>query len=50
MIPRPCCLCPNAASVFGQDGELLDPAGGDQIDEAMTVLLETINTMSGAKG
>ena len=49
LIPRPMLLVPNAASVFGPDGELLDPAVGDQIEEAMTVLVETINTMSGAK-
>ena len=48
LIPRPMILVPNAASVFGQNGELLDPAVGDQLEEAMTVFVDTINTMSGA--
>ena len=48
LIPRPMVLVPNAASVFGQDGELLDAMVGDQLEEAMTRLVETVNTMNSA--
>lgn len=50
LIPRPMVLVPNAASVFGPNSELLDPAVGQQLEEAMTVLVETIQTMSAARG
>ena len=49
LIPRPMVLVPNAASVFGPGGELLDPAVGDQVEEGMTVLVDTINTMQNGK-
>lgn len=49
LIPRPMVLVANAASVFGENGELLDPAVGDQVEEAMAVLVDTINAMSGGK-
>jgi chromate reductase len=49
LIPRPMILVPNAASVFGPDGELLESSVGEQLEEAMTVLVETINTMTGAR-
>ena len=45
LIPRPMVLVPNAASVFGDNGELLDPAVGDLLEEGMTKLLDTINVM-----
>ena len=48
LIPRPMVLVPNAASVFGENGELLDTAVGDQLEEAMTTLVDTVNTMKGA--
>ena len=50
LIPRPMILVPNAASVFGEKGDLLDSAVADQLEEAMTTLVETIKTMSGAQG
>ncbi|MCY4365031.1 MAG: NAD(P)H-dependent oxidoreductase [Chloroflexi bacterium] len=49
LIPRPMVLVPNAASVFDSDGNLLDQSVGDQLEEAMTTLVNTINTMSGAR-
>ena len=49
LIPRPMVLVPNAASVFGENGELLDSTVGDQLEEGMTALVDTINTMSGGK-
>ena len=49
LIPRPMVLVPNAASVFSESGELLDPAVGEQLEEGMTVLVETISRMSGAE-
>lgn len=45
LIPKPLVLVPNAASVFGADGALLDPAVGEQLEEGMTRLVETVNTM-----
>lgn len=50
LIPRPMILVPNAASVFGQDCELVDSSVADQLEQAMTVLVETVNTMRGTKG
>ena len=48
LIPRPMILVPNAATVFGEDGQLLDQSIGDQLEEAMTTLVNTVKTMNGA--
>ncbi len=45
VIPKPLVLVPNAASVFGPAGELLDPSVGEMLEAGMTRLVETINFM-----
>ena len=45
VVPKPLLLVPNAASVFGPDGELLDAAVGETLQEGMTRLVDTINLM-----
>ena len=49
LIPRPMVLVPNAASVFSNSGELLDPSVGEQLEEAMTTLVDTVNAMKAAR-
>ncbi len=46
VIPKPLVLVPNAESVFGPEGELLDPTVGAMLEEGMTKLVDTINAMT----
>ncbi len=45
VVPKPLVLIPNAASVFGPAGELLDPAVGLLLAEGMDKLLAAIKAM-----
>lgn len=45
VVPKPLVLVPNAASVFGPAGELLDSSVGETLEAGMTRLVETINRM-----
>ncbi len=47
VIPKPLVLVPNAATVFGPEGEFLDLSVGETLEEGMTRLVDTINRMKG---